>query len=155
MSEPAPNPKAKQKQTLLGQRPCLDDFRRFPRGGKHAIRSTVFLRQALPDALCHGCVVGIAGGLFNGVLLFGNPGRLYHRAPAEAPAPVEGVPAALVQPGATTPAPTSKIVPFNGIAVLDKIQFDRPNLKPGWEQWTFVSLVCLSIPILILIRGDA
>lgn len=97
-----------------------------------------------------GVIFGIVGGAFNGVLLLVIRGIFTIVLPAEEP-PAGGTGDAL--PGAAGHALPEKIVPFDGIAYLDRIQFDRPDLAPGWEQWTFVSAVCLLIPVLILLKG--
>ncbi len=103
-----------------------------------------------------GVFFGITGGLFNGFLLLVIRAIFTIVLPAESTtseaqtAPLPGAPGVEIPAGHQLPA---KIVPFDGIAVLDQIQFDRPQLAPGWQQWSFVSGVCLLIPILILLKG--
>ena len=100
-----------------------------------------------------GVFFGITGGLFNGFLLLVIRAVFTIVLPAEAPPPAPGAdPVPLVAAAAQDETP-KKIVPFHGVALLDKIQFDAPKLKPGLEEWIFVSMVCLSIPILILLKG--
>ncbi|RFC49535.1 MAG: ATP-binding cassette, subfamily B, MsbA [Verrucomicrobia bacterium] len=98
-----------------------------------------------------GVFFGIVGGAFNGVLLLVIRAIFTIVLPAE---PTAADPAtAATSATAAGHALPEKIIPFDGIAYLDRIQFDRPELSPGWEQWTFVSAVCLLIPVLILLKG--
>jgi len=158
MSETAPNPQALQKKPkqkrYSGKDLATMTSADFLEAAKTPYARLFSYVKPFRTRFALGVFFGIAGGLFNGVLLLVIRAVFTIVLPAEAPAPVAGAPAALVQSGVTAPIAPGKIVPFSGIAVLDKIQFDRPNLEPGFQQWTFVSLVCLSIPLLILIKGS-
>ncbi|HRX54363.1 MAG TPA: ABC transporter ATP-binding protein [Verrucomicrobiales bacterium] len=115
-----------------------------------------------------GIFFGITGGLFNGFLL------LVIRAvftivlptdPADEPSPptvqveasvsVDSAPAIAEVPhsdGGKAPK-TETIHPFKGVPFLANVKFERPVIREGWQQWIFVSVVCLSIPFLIFIKG--
>ncbi len=145
MSEAAPNPPPSDKQKRYSAKDLASmtnsDFLSAAKAPYGRLFSYV---KPFKNRFALGVFFGIVGGAFNGVLL------LVIRAIFTIVLPADTPPAG---DAAGHPLP-DKIVPFQGIAYLDQIQFDRPELAPGWEQWSFVAAVCLLIPVLILLKGS-
>ncbi|MCB1235582.1 MAG: ABC transporter ATP-binding protein [Verrucomicrobiae bacterium] len=82
-----------------------------------------------------GVLFGVTGSLFNGILLLA----------------IRSVFTVVLPPDPNKPLPTT-FHPFKGLPGLDSISFDRPQISDSGQLY-FVIAVCLTVPVLILIRG--
>lgn len=82
-----------------------------------------------------GVVFGVAAGLFNGVLLL----------------VIRTVFTVVLPPDPDKPLPTD-IRPFEKLPFWQDVVIHRPDLSDD-KQWIFVALVCMTVPLMILLRG--
>ncbi len=85
--------------------------------------------------LASGILFGILAGISNGILLL-----------------VLKTVFTVVLPGSQGEEIQEVYRPFEEIGVLSKIELHRPDI-PKDKEWIFVTVVCLSIPLLLSIRG--
>ena len=81
-----------------------------------------------------GVIFGILSGLFNGILLLG----------------IRTVFTVVLPPDPDKPIQAIK--PFAGLPFWKNFEIQRPDVPPDQQLW-FVIAVCLSVPLLMLIRG--
>lgn len=175
---PAPASKHRQKR-VTGKDIAQMSTGQFIESAKVPYRRILSYMRPYRGRFATGVALGVIAGMFNGLLLLavrtvftlvlpGGGDADGGKAATPPPPPiVEAVPApssslsnpdaaptitVAVPPAAPPAKPVQYIEPFHKIPYFHQFRFAKPHIAPE-KEWIFVTCVCLSIPLLILIRG--